>query len=745
MKVRITQKNTVWKIVQNPLKNNYYTDVMDFENDEQRGEFLNKYQFPKGKWDDLTKYVDCPVEWNDEIHFSFKIDLTSIPESERPTRSEALRKDFAIIFDENEKKWYFCTIQANFPRATKQYTQLSFKGELDVFFTYGLKNMFKKDGKIQIERQVMDNQFKDGFPNLDINNDFSFAENLNTEVAQLPFEKPKEIFSEKPNSFLVFLKPQSRDINLKANVYLSNDNLNRTFNGNAIVKDTIVIGARGDDNKVQTFYLTMEIDYDFGKEKNALGYSVGNGYFNLIRYPLYQKIGNPKSYKKENYYVPIIIPFDELENKIFDTGIDKSTLYVSDLLNSSDVIKIIPFYKNYNQNTRKLNTFVFSNNIGHKSLDFYSSLYSDVYRGINYTFEMLDDLLISSREYISIIQKFNPLNNNNFSWEQYNKMYKGENQLWMLTNSNKQSFNIKAEMLAEDISKVISISRYQTYTLQGNFGKTIIDNGYYKNGNMRNVLCLEEINNIENFLNNDMTLKKFADNAQNINVKAGIDNQNKVLGIANGTLGIASGIANTIGGGALSVFGLQGSIETDDDNNFLRKTHTYSDMLNATKGGSEGTGGLEQIGRGITQMIQSGNEIKMAAANIADAQSGKNQITTTGSEIEKIQLLDKSINSLRLQKYELPNSLKNMVAMYYHRYGYSAGGLLKNPLMCINNGRIFDYLQAEFNSVYAGLNENLSPQEAKIAALSISYGIRIWHYNENFTTVGDYSKRNIKS
>lgn len=743
MKIRLTEKNTVWKIVQNPLKNNYYTDVMSFENEEQRGEFLNKYQFPNSKWDDLSKYVDTVVNWSDEIHFDFKIDLTSIPESEKFTRSEALRKDFAIIYDENEKKYYFCTIQANFPRSTHQYTQLSYKGELDVFFTYDIKNMFKNNTQIQMERYVMQNQWKDGFPNITVDNELSYAENLNIQYAQIPIENPVELFADEPDSFIVFLKPQRRDINLQAKVYLPNGNLNITYEGDGLVEDTIVISGKGVDNKVENFYLAIQTDYRY--EENALIYNIGSGFFTLNSYPSFQKVGRNNSYKKENYYIPILIKFEDLNNKIYDGGRDNKNLYVSDLLNSPDILKVIPFYSGYNYQSTSLNTYVFSNKVGRKSLDFTSVEVGDVYRGISYSFSMLTNLKIKSAEQKTIIEKNNSLINDNFNWNQYAKMFTSDNVIWLMVNSNKQSFPIKLEMLAQDIRSPLWLFREQVYSLQGNFGKTFINNGYYSKGNLRNVYIMEEINNIENFINNDATIKKFADNAQNINVKAGIDNRNKVLGVINGALNIGAGIGNMVTGGALTKFGIDGTIETDDNDVFKRKTHTYSDVLNTTKGISEVTGGVSEIGRGITQMMQAGNEIKMSAARIADSQSGQNQIVSTGSEIEKIENLDKSINSIRLQKYELPDALKKMVAMYFHRFGYSAGGLLKKPSECINNGRIFDYIQADFTSVYSGLSENLSPQEAKIAALSISYGIRIWHYGKDFTTVGDYSKRNIIS
>ena len=199
----------------------------------------------------------------------------------------------------------------------------------------------------------------------------------------------------------------------------------------------------------------------------------------------------------------------------------------------------------------------------------------------------------------------------------------------------------------------------------------------------------------------------------------------KKMAIFNGVVNIASGVANAVSGGALTRFGASGTdFKAPNTNELIGHGITLQDQLNISKGSSERGGSVEQIARGITSLTRVNDNINRTTAHLRDKASSSNYISLTGAEFERLNAFDISPYSLRSEEYRLVDNVRNMIAQYFHRYGYAISdqSSYKNY---INNGRIFDYLQAEYTSVYSGLSENLSPQEAKIVAESISYGVRI--------------------
>jgi len=92
------------------------------------------------------------LKWHDEIHATFTIDL----EKTNFKRSEALRKDFCCVYDSNEETYKFYTMEAHLDKQV--YTTLTYVIELDLFFTYDIKNIWKENVKVLVERGVFKTQ-----------------------------------------------------------------------------------------------------------------------------------------------------------------------------------------------------------------------------------------------------------------------------------------------------------------------------------------------------------------------------------------------------------------------------------------------------------------------------------------------------------------------------------------------------------------------------------------------------------
>lgn len=739
-KIKLTTKNSKWKIVQNVLKGNYYTDVVDFENKEDKDAFLRNEVGED--WDDLDSFVPINPDWEDEIHFSCVLDLEAInrkieKEKEKLTRDQALRRDFAILYDTNQKdekkRIKFYTIECSMI-PNHIYNKVQLKAELDVFFTYDVKEIWKKNAEVAMERGVFAKQWDKDKPLLDINSPLMFAEPIRSGLGATIKTPSKELFSNEIEGFLVFIKPQKRYLTTKVRTVSGIT----VWNINHTVPDTIIIDAQSSNNKVENAYVYLQTTSS--DNDDLIIWTGATGDLTKYVYPQYQKIGyDDKIYTKSDYYICLF-----LDKSRINDAIGEYDYTFGDILNSPDVIRIVPI--NFIPETKQeLMLGVLKNN--EESLDLFwdmptigltGPLIRKVYVPVPF-FTLFENTQVFA---------FNPLENvtndlekDEFSPNQYAKIWGGQNYFWRITNAVKQSIGVSLELLGSP--PTATITRKQVFSLEGNFAKTTLDQGLYKFGNLRNLFAFEEVNNVTGFQNTDRWLNYASDNAQNINKQAAVQDRNKILGIISGGFSIASGSSVTASG----LYGLRQSLKQRKENN-TEQGDESSKIGESMVLSSSVLGGAANIASGIGSILTASNSINLQAAQLADAQSAKNSITTTGSEFDKIQVLDGSYTSLRMQLYELPDSLKKSTAMFYHRFGYALNGTLASPLDYLSNGLRWDFFQAEFNSIYQALSEEVSPQEAKIMALSLSYGVRVWHFKKEFIddfVVGDFSKRNIKT
>jgi len=289
-------------------------------------------------------------------------------------------------------------------------------------------------------------------------------------------------------------------------------------------------------------------------------------------------------------------------------------------------------------------------------------------------------------------------------------MYSSLNITYEIINRKKQSLLVIPELLQN--SNKFSILENQVILPEGNFSLVKIDEGYYKLGDLRTEFTIEGVDDLMMYQNKDNFIEYIKNNNVSINLEARIAKRERKFAKQ-------AGIFSAIAGG-VSIAGSIASMASS----LTPNSKGERDGLGAGVGALGITSGVASIMSGINSLKRVNDQINRIGANLADKQSSNNEMVYLGTEFEKLRILDDPYNYILLT-YKLPEILINMVALKFHMFGYAAGNIAKKPEEVLHNGRIFDFLLADFNSIYQALNERMSPQESKIAALSIAQGVRI--------------------
>jgi len=103
------------------------------------------------------------------------------------------------------------------------------------------------------------------------------------------------------------------------------------------------------------------------------------------------------------------------------------------------------------------------------------------------------------------------------------------------------------------------------------------------------------------------------------------------------------------------------------------------------------TGGLTGLAAGLSAitslsaLLTAHDAIKQEKANLQALQNRGGAVGATGSEYERLKALD-NVWGLNVQTYSLPDSLKNKIGDFFHRYGYKVE-TLSSPTDWLSNGR----------------------------------------------------------
>lgn len=205
-KVLITERNSVWGIIQHQVAENEYPHILSWDSEEIKDEFVNVELFPKTRkatpnfnFKDYMRQADYPTkpmtilsDLKAEFRFDYENAKIITPELNLDfPKQDILNKDFAIILEIDEKGnetftyWAITITQTNTPHIFQANC------ELDILFTYNVLDLFGNED-IQIKQGMLDRDFtENGKPILSVNSILTYPEEFDSQFSniQIPITK----------------------------------------------------------------------------------------------------------------------------------------------------------------------------------------------------------------------------------------------------------------------------------------------------------------------------------------------------------------------------------------------------------------------------------------------------------------------------------------------------------------------------------------------------------------------------
>lgn len=155
MKLLLAQRNTLWGVIVNPRSSNQYRHVLSFDSPQLKDEWLNKEIFNNQNHKDLLKSSPHrDITYIDGLRIEFRVEPTEYPNE---TFYSLMNKDFVVMEDTSvnpsEYRYYAIT------SAKRKGNTVQYEAELDIFFTYDIKDMFN-DTDVQVSRGMVDRYFQ---------------------------------------------------------------------------------------------------------------------------------------------------------------------------------------------------------------------------------------------------------------------------------------------------------------------------------------------------------------------------------------------------------------------------------------------------------------------------------------------------------------------------------------------------------------------------------------------------------
>lgn len=192
-KALLTNRNSVWGIIQNPHSENVYQHILSFDTQDLKDEFINRNLFPNkikenpefSYKEEIKTQSDKPVVRLSDVLGTYTCDLKTYPDE---TKESLMNKDFMILLeyevDENgidQNEVY--TFWALSLEPTSSTPILKYKCELDIFFTYNINEMFL-DYKVPIKRAMYKRFTEDKLPNV-FNNINTYGEEFDNDFQRV--------------------------------------------------------------------------------------------------------------------------------------------------------------------------------------------------------------------------------------------------------------------------------------------------------------------------------------------------------------------------------------------------------------------------------------------------------------------------------------------------------------------------------------------------------------------------------
>ena len=148
-KILITSKNSPNGIVQKIIGSNIYKNILSFDNEQVRDDFINQEYFNEGEnyKSLLDSKTDKPFKLLSDLKATIRIDTDEYPNE---TRISLLNKDTAVILEDGSYYWYALknpTYESN--------RTISYDAELDIFLTNDIKDI-EFQGQVELLRAHTD-------------------------------------------------------------------------------------------------------------------------------------------------------------------------------------------------------------------------------------------------------------------------------------------------------------------------------------------------------------------------------------------------------------------------------------------------------------------------------------------------------------------------------------------------------------------------------------------------------------
>ena len=153
VKVLLTSKNSPNGIIQKIIGDNVYENILSFDNDTVRDEFINKYYFNEGEDYKvlLDNGDDKSLKLTSDLTTTIRVNLDEYPNE---TRMSLLNKDTCVVLEDENYYWY-----ALINPTSENNGSVSYDAELDIFLTHDIKDI-DFQGKSNIYNAMADRYIK---------------------------------------------------------------------------------------------------------------------------------------------------------------------------------------------------------------------------------------------------------------------------------------------------------------------------------------------------------------------------------------------------------------------------------------------------------------------------------------------------------------------------------------------------------------------------------------------------------
>lgn len=157
-KILLPKNNSIWGVIINPQSSNTYRHALSFDTKQLKEQFIGQELFGSSSYDwkaELDKQPSISIPEQDGKNITVRVQREQYPNY---SFDELLNKDFLILLTElnGTKKYKYYAISS----ATVKGQIIEYKAELDIFFTYDVKDMFN-DKPIKINQAMYDRYKKE--------------------------------------------------------------------------------------------------------------------------------------------------------------------------------------------------------------------------------------------------------------------------------------------------------------------------------------------------------------------------------------------------------------------------------------------------------------------------------------------------------------------------------------------------------------------------------------------------------